>query len=115
MKTLATESLRQETFREFQDRKEAGIQETVKEPKECWKEEVEAQKQAEINKAIAYLESQYAKGLEEFKRKELRLALEEARKQWTAEQRSNLEDAVHVRRSPSLRRDYDFCKTLYFL
>ena len=47
---------------------------------------------------MAYLESEYAKSLEEFKHKELREALEKARKQWTAEELSHREEIVKVKK-----------------
>lgn len=59
-------------------------------------EEHEEHKQEEINQAIAYMESQYAKELEEFKHKELRTVLSEAREQWEKEQESEFEDIVKV-------------------
>ena len=45
---------------------------------------------------MAYLESEYAKSMDEFKHKELRETLEQARKQWTAEQLSHREEIVQV-------------------
>lgn len=52
--------------------------------------------QEEINRAISYMESQYAKSLEEFKHKELRSVLAEARTEWEKEQESEVEEIVKV-------------------
>lgn len=70
--------------------------ETLEEAKEAWMEESEEQKREEVNEAMAYLESEYNKNLEEFKHKTLRDALEQARKQWTTEELSHREEILKV-------------------
>ncbi|KAK3737796.1 hypothetical protein QZH41_015858, partial [Actinostola sp. cb2023] len=98
------EAIRNKLWSEFEETKRQEFQETIEEERNNLLEERnnllqehEEQKQDEINRAIMYLEDQYAKGLEEFKHKELRNALAEARADWEKEQESDVEQILKKR------------------